>query len=57
MLNLFTSLVMSRLDDDGFQLWSPHLVKHINLIEKVQKYFSIHIAGSRTYNIVTNFTI
>ena len=30
---------MSRLDY-GFQLWSPYLIKHINMVEKVQRFIS-----------------
>ena len=35
MMTLFKSLVLSRLDY-GSQLWSPHLVKHIDQLEKIQ---------------------
>ena len=38
MLTLFKSLVLSRLDY-GSQLWSPHLVKHIDQLEKNTKIF------------------
>ena len=38
MVTLLKSLVMSRLDY-GSQLWSPHLVKQINLIENVKILF------------------
>ena len=44
MLTLFKSLVLSRLDY-GSQLWSPHLVKHIDQLEKIQKSFTKHITG------------
>lgn len=44
MLTLFKSLILSRLDYCS-QLWSPHLVKHVNLIEKVQRNFTKHIRG------------
>lgn len=44
MLTLFKALVISRLDY-GSQLWSPHKIKHITLIEKVQRSFTKHIAG------------
>ena len=36
MLILFKSIVLSRLDY-GSQLWSPHLVKHIDQLEKNSK--------------------
>ena len=42
MLTLFKSLVMSRLDYAS-QLWSPYLLKHVYLIEKVQIAFTKHI--------------
>ena len=44
MLTLFKALVMSRLDYDC-QLWSPYLMKHINLVEKVQRSFTRFISG------------
>ena len=44
MLTLFKALVMSRLDY-GFQLWSPYLIKHINMVEKVQRSFTRLISG------------
>ena len=44
MLTLFKSLVLSRLDY-GSQLWSPHLVKHIDQLEKIQRSFTKHITG------------
>ena len=34
-LTLFKALIMSRFDY-GCQLWSPYLIKHVNLVEKVQ---------------------
>ena len=36
MLTLFKSLVLHRLDY-GSQLWSPHLVKQIDKLEKIQR--------------------
>ena len=44
MMTLFKSLVLSR-HDYASQLWSPHLLKSIYLIEKVQRSFTKHIAG------------
>ena len=44
MLTLFKSLVLSRLDYAS-QLWSPHLVKHIDQLEKIQRSFTKHITG------------
>ena len=41
MMTLFKSLVLSRMDY-GSQLWSPHLVKHI---DKIQRSFTKHITG------------
>ena len=44
MLTLYKSLVMSRLEYAS-QLWSPYLLKHVNLIEEVQRAFTKHISG------------
>ena len=44
MMTLFKSLVLSLLDYAS-QLWSPHLLKSIYLIEKVQRSFTKHITG------------
>ena len=43
------SLVLSRLDYAS-QLWSPYLLKHIYLIEKVQRAFTKHISGIRDFS-------
>ena len=45
MLTLFKSLVLPRLDYDS-QLWSPHLVKHIDQLKKIQRSFTKHITGN-----------
>ena len=44
MLTLYKSLVMSRLDYAS-QIWSSYLLKHVYLIEKVQRVFTKHISG------------
>ena len=44
MLTLYKLLVMSRLDYTS-QLWSPYLLKHVYLIEKVHRAFTKHISG------------
>ena len=44
MLTLYKTLVMSRLEYAS-QLWSPYLLKHVYLIEKVQRVFIKHILG------------
>ena len=45
MMTLFKSLfVLSRLAY-GSPLWSPHLVKHIDQLEKIQISFTKHITG------------
>ena len=49
MLTLFKSLVLSRLDYAS-QLWSPYLLKHICLIEKVQRAFTKHISCMREFS-------
>ena len=41
---LYKSLVMSRLEYAS-QLWSHYLLKHVYLIEKVQRAFTKHISG------------
>ena len=46
-LTLFKALVMSRLDY-GCQLWSPYLIKHINMVEK-QRSFTRFISGMAIY--------
>ena len=47
MMTLFKSLVLPRLDY-GSQLWSPHLVKHIDQFEKIQRSFTKHITGMQS---------
>ena len=47
MMTLFKSLVLPRLDY-GSQLWSPHLVKHIDQLEKIQRSFTKHISGMQS---------
>ena len=47
MMTLFKSLVLPRLDY-GSQLWSPHLVKHIDKLEKIQRSFTKHITGMQS---------
>ena len=44
MMTLFKSLVLPGLDY-GSQLWSPHLVKHIDQLEKNQSSLTKHITG------------
>ena len=46
MITLYKSLIMSRLDYAS-QLWSPYLLKHVYLIEKVQRAFTKHISEMR----------
>ena len=45
-LTLFNALILSRLDYYT-QLWSPHLIRHIIQIEKVQRSFTKFITGMR----------
>ena len=46
MITLFKTLVLSRLDY-GSQLWSPHLVKHIDQLETQIKTY-------KKYNTINN---
>ena len=47
MMTLFKSIVLPRLDY-GSQLWSPHFVKHIDQLEKIQRSFTKHITGMQS---------
>ena len=44
MLTLYKSFVMSRFEYAS-QLWSPYLLKHVYIIEKVKRAFTKHISG------------
>ena len=56
MLTLFKALVMSRLDY-GCQLWSPYLIKHINMVEKVQRSFTRFISGMEGLSYPERLTV
>ena len=56
MLTLFKALVMSRLDY-GSQLWSSHLTKHINMIDKTQRSFSGYISGMQGLSYPERLTV
>ena len=56
MLTLFKALVMSRLDY-GCQLWSPYLIKHINMVEKVQRSFTRFISGMAGLSYTERLTV
>ena len=47
MMTLFKSFVLPRLDY-GSQLWSYHLVKHIDQLEKILRSFTKHITGMQS---------
>ena len=47
MMTLFKSLVLPRLDYDS-QLWSSHMVKHIDHSENIQRAFTKHITGMQS---------
>ena len=47
---------MSRLDY-GCQLWPPYLIKHINLVEKVQRSFTIFISGMKGLSYLERLTV
>ena len=55
-LTLFKALVMSRLDY-GCQLWSPYLIKHINMVEKVQRSFTRFISGMAGLSYTERLTV
>ena len=47
---------MSRLDY-GCQLWSPYLIKHINMVEKVQRSFKRVISGMAGLSYTERLTV
>ena len=49
MLTLFKSLVRPRLEF-CCEVWCPHLIKHINCIEQVQRFFTNRISGLKHLN-------
>ena len=49
MLILFKSLVRSKLEF-CCEVWSPHLIKNINCIEQVQRFFTSRISGLQNRN-------
>ena len=55
-LTLFKALLMSRLDY-CCQLWSPYLIKHINLVEKVQRTFIRFISGMKGLSYSERLTV
>ena len=55
-LTLFKALVMSR-PDYGCQLWSPYLIKHINMVEKIQRSFTRFISGMAGLSYTERLTI
>ena len=56
MLTLLKALVISRLDY-GCQLWSPYLIKHIYLVEKVQRSFTRFISGMKGLSYPERLTV
>ena len=56
MLTLFKGLVMSCLDY-GCQLWSPYLIKHINMVGKVQRSFTRFISGVTGLSYTERLTV
>ena len=56
MLTLLKSLAMSRFDY-GCQLWSPNLIKHINMVEKVQMSFTRFISGMAGLSYTGRLTV
>ena len=55
-MTLFNALVMSQLDY-GCQLSSPYLIKHINLVEKVQRSFTRFISGMKGLSYPERLTV
>ena len=47
---------MSRLDY-GCQLWSPYLIRHIKLVEKVQRSFTRFISGMKGLSYPERLTV
>ena len=56
VLTLFKALVMSRLDY-GFQVWSPYVIKHINMVENVQRSFTRFISGMAGLSYTERLTV
>ena len=56
MLSLFKALVKYRLDY-GCQLWSPYLLMHINMVEKVQRSFTRFISGMKGLSYPERLTV
>ena len=46
---------MSRINY-GCQLWSPYLIKHINMVEKVQRSFRRFISGMEGLSLLVLLT-
>ena len=41
----------------GCQLWSPYLIKHINMVEKVQRSFTRFISGMACLSYTERLTV
>ena len=55
-LTIFKALVISQLDY-GCQLWSPYIIKHINMVEKVQMSFIRFISGMEGLSYPERLTV
>ena len=55
-VDIVEALIMSRLDY-GCQLWSPYLIKDINLVEKVQRSFTRFISGMKSLSYPERLTV
>ena len=55
-LAMFKALVMSRIDY-VCQLWSPYIIKHINLVKKVQRSFTRCIYGMKGMSYPQRLTV
>ena len=47
---------MSRLDN-GCQLWSPFLIKHINMVDKVKRSFTRIVSGMAGLSYTERLTV
>ena len=56
LMALLNALILSRLDYCS-QLWSTHLIRHINRIEKIQRSFTKFITGMRDCSYIDRLSL